>query len=70
MITDVSTEEHYKIEILVDDLFSQIDWDNLNEETVNTDFYRRKLSDAILAGKVNLEPVTLCGELSEFYPVD
>ena len=70
MITDVSTEEHYKIEILVDDLFSKIDWDDLNEETVNTDFYRRKLSDAILAGKVNLEPVLLCGELEDFYPVD
>ena len=70
MITDVSTEEHYKIEILVDDIFSKIDWDDINEETVNTDFYRRKLSDAILAGKVNLEPVSLLGELSEFYPVD
>ena len=64
------TEEHYKIEILVDDLFTESIWDKLTEDNVNSELFRKVLSDAILKGEVRLEPCTLCGSLEDFAPYD
>ena len=65
-----SEEEHYRIEILVDDLFTKSIWDKINEDTLNNELFREILSDAILKGKVKLEPCTLCGSLEDFAPCE
>lgn len=64
------TEEHYRIEILVDNLFTESIWNNLDANSINTQFFRNLVAEAIIKGKVKLEPVLLCGALDDFYDND
>ena len=66
----IKAEEHYKVEILVDDLFTKSIWDSIDEDTLNNKMFRGLLADAIVDGRVKLEQTTLCGALEDFYPVD
>ena len=66
----ITAEEHYKVEILVDDLFTKSIWDTIDEDTLNNKMFRGLLADAIVGGRVKLEQTTLCGALEDFYPVD
>ena len=66
----IKAEEHYKVEILVDDLFTKSIWDTIDEDTLNNKMFRGLLADAIVGGRVKLEQTTLCGTLEDFYPVD
>ncbi len=66
----ITAEEHYKVEILVDDLFTKSIWDSIDEDTLNNKMFRGLLADAIVGGRVKLEQTTLCGALEDFYPVD
>ena len=66
----IKAEEHYKVEILVDDLFTKSIWDTIDEDTLNNKMFRGLLADAIVGGRVKLEQTTLCGALEDFYPVD
>ena len=66
----IPTEEHYKIEFLVDDLFTESLWENIDEDSLNNQVFREIIADAIIKGKVKLEPTTLLGSLEDFYPVD
>ena len=64
------TEEHYRIEILVDDLFTESIWDKLDYDSINTQFFRNLVAEAILKGKVKLEPNLILASLDDFYDND
>ena len=65
-----TTEEHYQINILVDNLFSKLDWEGLSEQNVNDLPNRVKIAQAILTGKIPLTLTTLYGTLEDFYPTE
>ena len=44
----IPTEEHYKIEFLVDDLFTESLWENIDEDSLNNEVFREIIADAII----------------------